>query len=355
MATNILQTWFPTTKSPVVMCPPMFMSVNGILAAEVTKAGGLGFVAGAWDFTPGNPTLADLDEQLSVARAILAIPDSDTLPVGVGFLTFDPSVVDFAVTGLPILRKHKPAAIWLFVPQPDSTTHRDIISVIRAASDKSWSPKVFVQVGNVAAAREALEDGADGLVAQGVDAGGHQWAQGSSVISLVPEIKALTREKKYRDRDIAIVAAGGISHGSSVVAALALGADGVGMGTRFLVAEEASSKLSARDAIIQSTDGGASTVKSLLHDHIEDRYIFPGPFDGRALVGPSILDERDGVTLAENQGRLKAAVSAGDTSRDVVWAGTGVGLINEVLPAAEILDRTRAEALESLQLLQAFA
>lgn len=58
----------------------------------------------------------------------------------------------------------------------------------------------------------------------------------------------------------------------------------------------------------------------MLHDHIENRYIFPSPFDGRALVGPSIFDERGGLALAENQAKLKAAVTAGDVSRDVIWA-----------------------------------
>lgn len=135
-----------------------------------------GFVAGAWDFTPSAPTLADLDKQLSIAKENLASaghPSSGTLPIGVGFLTFDPTAADFAKTGLPILLKHKPAAVWLFVPQPESSTHRDIIASIRGArwdgsGDDDWTPRILVQVGTVAAAREALDDGADGIVAQGV-------------------------------------------------------------------------------------------------------------------------------------------------------------------------------------------
>ncbi|KXJ88714.1 2-nitropropane dioxygenase [Microdochium bolleyi] len=359
MTSNLLKQWFPTTEAPAIMCAPMFLSVNGTLAAEVTKAGGLGFVAGGWDFSPASPYLADLDAQLTTAREILAeagtIPAdrSGTLPIGVGFLTFGPTAARFAETVLPVLIKHKPAVIWLFVPQPGSTTHRDMIAALRDAAKgvEGWEPKVFVQTGTVAAAREALDDGADGIVAQGVDAGGHQWAQGSGVISLVPEIRAMIREE-YSDRPIALIAAGGIAHGSSVAAALALGADGAVMGTRFLVAEEASSKQSARDAIIKSSDGGVGTVKSTLHDHIEHRYVFPAPFDGRALAGPSILDERAGVSLAENQEKLKLAVEGGDPSRDVVWAGTGVGLITEVQPAAQILQKTMAEALESIRALR---
>lgn len=79
-----------------------------------------------------------------------------------------------------------------------------------------------MQVGNVAAAREALHDGADVLVAQGIDAGGHQFAAGAGIVSLVPEVKAMV-EQEAKGREVAVVAAGGIANGSAVVSAIALG------------------------------------------------------------------------------------------------------------------------------------
>lgn len=81
---------------------------------------------------------------------------------------------------------------------------------------------VFVQVGNVAAAREAVLDGADVLVTQGVDAGGHQFRQGAGIVSFVPEVRTML-EKEFGDKDISIVAAGGIADGRGVAGALALG------------------------------------------------------------------------------------------------------------------------------------
>lgn len=90
---------------------------------------------------------------------------------------------------------------------------------------------MFVQVGSVAAARDAVIAGADVIVAQGVDAGGHQWAQGAGVISLVPETRNLLG-KEFPDREVGLVAAGGIADGSAVVAALALGAEAAVMGTK---------------------------------------------------------------------------------------------------------------------------
>ena len=122
------------------------------------------------------------------------------------------------------------------------------------AKDQSpdWTPKIAVQVGSVAAAREAARYGADVIVAQGADAGGHQFARAAGVVSLVPEIVDMLREEEFdgggvewgegqeegegegkkRRKEIAVWAAGGIADGRGVAAALALGAEGVVLGTR---------------------------------------------------------------------------------------------------------------------------
>lgn len=112
-----------------------------------------------------------------------------------------------------------PQAIWLFAPDP-APRHRAHPDIIAACHEHGF--KVFVQVGSVAAAREAALDGADVIVAQGVDAGGHQWAQGAGVISLVPEVRVMLDEE-FAGKEIALVAAGGIAHENAVVAAICLG------------------------------------------------------------------------------------------------------------------------------------
>lgn len=122
-----------------------------------------------------------------------------------------------------------------------------------------------MQVGTVGAAREAASDGADVVVAQGVDAGGHQFARGAGVVSLVPEVRLMLHDEFAAagpgGRAVAVVAAGGIAHADAVVAAVALGADGVVMGTKFLPARESRFPEAKKRVVLETTDGGASTVK----------------------------------------------------------------------------------------------
>ncbi|KAI0597530.1 FMN-dependent 2-nitropropane dioxygenase [Biscogniauxia sp. FL1348] len=348
--TTRMSKWFPTTSHPLIVSAPMLGVTNARLAAEVTKAGGLGFIQGGREFAPDSPELKKLDEQLALARSLLSeSPETNSsqgpLPLGVGFLAYTKSAAHFPRTVVPILQKHRPAAVWLFAPHPDVPgTLGDMIAPLRAPSSSSWTPRVAVQVGTVAAAREAVRHGADVVVAQGTDAGGHQFARGAAIVSLVPEIVDMLREE-FADREVAVWAAGGIADGRGVAAALALGAEGAVLGTRYMVATESDAQDFKRRAILSTSDGGTSTVKSQLHDHIQSNYEWPELYDGRAIVHPSYSDHVSGVSLDDNLKRYKAAKDEGDLSRMVTWSGTGVGLIRQELPAIEITRRVREEAL----------
>ena len=218
---NKLQEFFPNVKLPVIISPPMLAVSNGHLAAQVSKAGGFGLVPGGYDMTPGSAQLRSADEELGRAREALGLADMTLTPapVGVGFVTCHESAARFRETALPILERHLPQAVWLFAPDP-AAGQRAHPGIIEALHDRGI--KVFVQVGTVAAAREAAADGADIIVAQGADAGGHQFAAGAGVISLVPEVRAMLDEE-FAGKDIALVAAGGIADANAVVAAIALG------------------------------------------------------------------------------------------------------------------------------------
>lgn len=236
-----LQTWFPHTTTPFLCNAPMYGFANAELAVAVTKAGGfgeflysrfayfhpgmltgflcVGFIGGGFDFSLSSPQLSALSSQLSSARVQLGLENSESsLPIGVGFITFGPG--DPIPALLPLLSTHRPAAVWLFAPA-SRKQHAVFIPALKAAGS-SWNLKVFVQVGTVQAAREAVEDGCDVVVVQGGDAGGHQWAQGASLISLVPEVVDMSK-KEFEVKKVAILAAGGITDGRGIAAGLVLG------------------------------------------------------------------------------------------------------------------------------------
>ncbi|KAI2638312.1 FMN-dependent 2-nitropropane dioxygenase [Xylaria nigripes] len=346
-----MQRWFPGTANPLIASAPMGFMSNAKLASEVTRAEGLGFIQGGRDFKPNAPNLLELDSQLSLAKELLqqaGKPTEPILPIGVGFIIYaDSASAHFAATAAPILARHRPAAIWLFAPDPAKPdTLRRIIEALLVApsSNGQWMPRIIVQVGSVAAAREAAALGAHIIVAQGIDAGGHQFAKTASVVSLVPEVCDMLQHE-FSEREIAVWGAGGIADGRGVAALLALGAEGAVMGTRYIVSPESNARDHNRKALLATSDGAVNTVKSYIHDHVQGDRTWPPHYDGRALVHVSYIDEQTGTSIEENEARFKAAKEKGDVSRLITWSGTGVGLIRTAMPAAEITRTVREKAV----------
>ncbi|KAK3316705.1 FMN-dependent 2-nitropropane dioxygenase [Apodospora peruviana] len=348
-----LNAWFPNTLNPVIFGAPMLGISNGTLAAEISKAGGFGLIGGGYDFNTGSAHLTALAKELTAARKVLGLEEFalTPLPVGIGFILCHESVGLFEKTVLPLLQEHSPQAVWLFAPDETKVKPGSLVrSIVEKLHDSGFM--VMFQVGTVAAARQAARDGADIIIAQGVDAGGHQFASGAGVVSLVPEVVAMLGEPEFVGREIVVVAAGGISDGRGVAAALALGAEAAVMGTRFLVATEASTPDFRRKLVLETSDGGASTVKSTFHDDVQGTVIWSKLYDGRAIIGSSYQDHAKGVSLEENVKLFKDAKEAGDNSRMVTWAGTGVGLVKEASPAGDIVRDTREVAKQRIQFLQ---
>lgn len=240
-----LQKWFPWVKPPVIVSAPMLYVSNGRLAADVSKAGGLGMsstshacpiivksssntlagmIPGGYNFSsPDNAQMGGVDKLLREAHETFASDNSATdgrLPVGVGFVLAHPSARDFAKNVIPMLLRHKLSGpVWLFAPHPEADPS-PLPSLIEALHNANL--KAAVQVGTVAAAREAVSASADVIVAQGGDAGGHQFAKVAGTIALVPEVRDAI-DADGRREDVALLAAGGIVDGRGVAAALALG------------------------------------------------------------------------------------------------------------------------------------
>jgi nitronate monooxygenase/enoyl-[acyl-carrier protein] reductase II len=195
------------------------------------------------------------------------------------------------------------------------------------------------QVGDVAQARTALERGVDVLVAQGGEAGGHSGSVAAMV--LVPQVVDIAG-------DVPVVAAGGIADGRGLAAALALGAQGVAMGTRFLASEEMAVDAEWKRMIVDADalDAIQSPVVDMLlppfnrpHSDVLPR-VLRTPVIEDWIADPDALAAR----LHEIGPRLLAAVAAGQGHQYAPFAGQSSGLIGEVLPAATIVRRTVEQA-----------
>jgi enoyl-[acyl-carrier protein] reductase II len=191
-------------------------------------------------------------------------------------------------------------------------------------------------------AEQAVSAGVDVIIAQGGEAGGHCGSVATMV--LVPQVVDLAG-------DIPVVAAGGIADGRGLAAALALGAQGVSMGTRFLASTELGIADEWKQRVVESD--ALDAVKVTNSERVLPPYSRPGSrVEPRALSTPLIEQLRrdpDAVDSAATGSRIRASVLAGRGDEFLPFAGQSAGLIDEVLPAAEIVRRVLAEAAAALE------
>jgi nitronate monooxygenase/enoyl-[acyl-carrier protein] reductase II len=197
------------------------------------------------------------------------------------------------------------------------------------------------QVVDRGQAEETVAAGADVIVAQGGEAGGHSGSV--STIVLVPQVVDVAG-------DIPVVAAGGIADGRGLAAALALGAQGISMGTRFLASTELGIPDGWKRRIVAADALDAVNVPN--SERVLPPYNRPGArVEPRALRTPLIeqlLEHPDWVDPGTLGPRIRAAVLAGGGDEYLPFTGQSAGLIDEVLPAAEIVRRVVAEAEAAL-------
>lgn len=315
LATRLTRSW--NLQHPIVSAPMAFAG-GGELAAAVSRSGGLGLIGGGY----GDP--AWLEEQFAAARGH---------SIGVGFITWSlrmsPSLLTDAL-------KHKPAAVMLSFGDP-----RPFVAEIRAAG-----AKLICQCQDMEHVMDAVDVGADAVVAQGAEAGGHGALRG--VISFVPEAADYIRTKAP---ETLLLAAGGIADGRGLAAALMLGADGVLMGTRFWASTEALVHARHREAII-GTDGDG-TVRTRVAD-IARQIPWPRGFTARIRRNAFTdrwhgrEDELEKCAAVEGL-RYRKAFADGDPDNAGVWFGEAAGLIHSIEPAGAIVERVTAEALACLK------
>jgi nitronate monooxygenase len=299
-------------RQPIALAP-MGGSAGGELAAAVSNAGGLGLVGG------GQGGREWVDRELAIAAT------GTTEPWGVGFQSWavDAGTVRHALD-------YGPAAVMLSFGDP----------IPLAGAVREAGAALIIQVTSLAEARQALAAGADIIVAQGSEAGGH--GGGRATLPFVPVVADLAAP-------VPVLAAGGIADGRGLAAALVLGAAGALIGTRFQATLEALVEPGITKAIIES--GGEDTERGRVLD-LARGSAWPSRYTGRALrnaFSDRWRDREDELAADEDARRdYRRAVRAGDMDAVPVWAGEGLDLITGVLPAADLVALLAAEAEAAL-------
>ena len=333
---------YPWTQAPIIACAPMRLIALAPLAVAVSRAGGLGFIGAGEDLSELHKHMQHAKELLEQSPIAGAGAVPGVLPIGIGFINWGADLS----TALEVVEKYVPAAIWLFAPKKNEDLVQWADEIRNATKGKT---KIWIQVGTVADARELTKMcKPDVLVVQGADAGGHGLERGASIISLLPEVADALKHDSMGN--ISLVAAGGVVEGRGVAAALALGADGVAMGTRFLASVEATIAKGYQDDVLRSRDGGISTARSRVYDALRGIDGWPIRYGGRGIINESFLDAPNGEITQENMQRYQRALGEGDQGwgehgRLTAYAGTGVGLVKDVVSVRQILEDVRTHVL----------
>ncbi|HEY3976384.1 MAG TPA: nitronate monooxygenase [Streptosporangiaceae bacterium] len=313
MALSTAFTELFSVPHPIALAP-MGGSAGGALAAAVSNGGGLGLLGGG-----GDPDW--LDRELPVVAA------GTSRPWGVGLQSW---AIDVATAERAL--QFSPRAVMLSFGDP-----RPFTGAIRQAG-----AALIIQVTDLEEARQAADLGADVVVAQGTEAGGHGARRGRSTLPFVPVVVDLAAP-------VPVLAAGGIADGRGVAAALALGAAGALLGRRFQATVEALVDAAITKAILEGC--GEDTERSVVLD-IARGSRWPARYPGRTLGHP-FLDEWRGreAELAGDPGARQAyqeGLARGDLPPQPVWASEATDLINDLPSAAGLVGILAAQAQDAL-------
>ncbi|MBJ7337416.1 nitronate monooxygenase [Mycolicibacterium sp.] len=297
---------------PIVLAP-MGGVAGGRLAAAVSEGGGLGMIGAG----VGEPNW--LTTECGLVRK------HTDRPWGIGLVTWG---VDAATIDRTIAQR--PSAVMLSFGDP--TPYAD---TVRAAGII-----LMVQVTSLDDAKRALDVGADVIVAQGAEAGGH--GERRATLPFVPTVVDAAGKTP-------VLAAGGIADGRGLAAALMLGAAGAMIGTRFEATTEA---LLGADEVKAIT---AATADDTIRDRVLDIVVdspWPARFTARTLrnrVTEAWHDrEADLKTDADAKRAFRDGIARGDMDYVPVWAGEAVDLIPDVGDAADVLRRIGDDAARTI-------
>lgn len=300
-------------EHPIVLAP-MTPAAGGALASAVAEAGALGLLGGGYAERAWFEA-----ESAKVTR-----PD-----VGCGFITWavanDLDLLDRALEQFP-------RAMMLSFADPAPL----------AARITDAGVPLICQVHTLEQALHAIDVGADVIVAQGTEAGGH----GLTARSTMPFVPAVVDAVQRRAPEVLVLAAGGIADGRGLAASLMLGADGVVMGTRFWATQEALIHQAAKAKVVAAS--GDETIRTRVYDVVRQR-AWPKGYTGRLMKNDFIekwhgREEELAAMRSSERDRVEAAYAAGDYDTANVTVGESIGLVNDVPRAADLVRQIAAEA-----------
>jgi len=297
---NLLEIEYPIIQGGMVWI------AGAELAAAVSNAGGLGLISPNAGMSRTGDQVENLKKQIETTKSLTSKP--------------------FGVN-LPILNN----------PQIEQLVEVAIKAGIRVAVTAAGNPalytgrfkdagvKVLHLVAAVRHAQSAEKRGVDAVIAEGYEAGGHNGLDELTTMTLVPQVADAV--------SIPVIAAGGIADARGVVAALALGADGVQMGTRFVAARESIAHQNFKDAVVNASD--TDTV-------ITGRKLGPTRILKNQLATKLLEMEAAGASADEllsfiGSSRSRTGQFEGDLANGEAYCGAIAGMIKEIKSAAEII------------------
>ena len=313
---------------------PMADHSGGRLAAAVTNAGGIGFIGGGHSLF-SDEKMSKLESEIAIYRSLT------TDPLYVGFIGHSSFQDSASVQRYErFLQVHEPKIVQFFAPS--------IIKNNVEMTKKQSNCLFWAQVGTIQDARDVLQAGADGLILQGSEAGGHGLRRelGNATLALVNNFV-----QKYAAPTIPVLAAGGIVDPRSMASFMLLGCDGVVMGTRLWASKEALGDL--RHELARPGRTCDNIVRTTLFDAIQNRYSstpWSPPYDSVGVVRNETYEHfKDSSDFFDDSYVAYYRKNNKNPKIGLVHAGEGIGLVDSIAPASEIVSSINKGAIEWIQ------
>lgn len=296
-------------KYPIIQ-GGMAWTSDAVLAAAVSNAGGAGIIGS------GGRTTEWTRDEVRKAKTLT------NKPFGVNVMLMAPNIAEI----IDMLCEEKVAFVTLGAGNP----------VPHIEKFHNAGIKVIPVVPNVKLAKRIEAAGADAMVIEGMEAGGHIGQQTTMALmeNVLPQIK-----------NIPVLVAGGISDGRALAAALLMGAEGVQIGSRFLLTTECPAHPAAKQAIIDATDtDSAVTGFSRGHGVRCLKNAFTQKFSEKEISGAP-QEELNAMGTGTN----KRGIMEGDIVNGTVMVGQSLNVLNDILPCKEVIERMMAEAQAAVE------